>query len=69
MDSITIEFINYYSDYLKDEDDYSEQAGDWACKYCDNQEHVNQVLDEIDEWMDSRNAIHEDGDHPVQENV
>ena len=55
MDSVTKEFLEYYNDYLKEDDldidDLQEAMGNWACKYCENQAHVNQVLDEIDKEL------------------
>ena len=53
MDSVTKEFIKYYSLYLEGVglEDIEEEAGNWACKYCENQAHVNQVLNEIDKEL------------------
>lgn len=47
MDAITKQFIEYWDVYGDGQIDY--EAGDFACKYCESQEHVNQVLNEIDE--------------------
>lgn len=53
MDLITRDFIEYFNDYYPNEnpDDYRDEIGDFVCKYCDNQDHVNLVLDEIDEYF------------------
>lgn len=50
MDTISQEFIDYWEAFGDDTMDMTEAMGEWACKYCENQEHVNQVLDEIDEY-------------------
>ena len=52
MDIVTKEFIEYYNDYLKEDnldiDELQEIMGNWACKYCDDQDQVYEVLDEIE---------------------
>ena len=59
LNQVTQEFIIYWFEYLKDNDetynDYYEggEVGDFVCKYSDDQDQVNLVLDELDEYFDN----------------
>lgn len=49
INNLAKEFIKQWEEFGDGSLNYEEMAGNFACKYAENQDEVNEILDQIDE--------------------